>query len=275
MKAEWARKHLVAFDRHVPGGVEGRRAYEFGGGWDLAVPLCYWAAGVSDQIVIDIAPHLRLDLVNHSLHRLSMLHGELEDTLQRPLRRISADGLRTLDDLTARFGISYLAPRDARETGLVPGSFDLVSSSDTLEHVPRDQLIPILRECGRLLSPIGVMSHLVDMMDHYRYVDPSLTVYNFLRYSSRQWRLLNSPIEPQNRLRLPDYRAVVGKAQLGIIDEEVRPPTEGDLEKLARMKVADEFADYAIEDLGAKSVRFTAVPIERGMSVETPSEIRR
>jgi hypothetical protein len=263
MKAEWARKHLVAFDRHLPGGVEGRRAYEFGGGWDLAVPLCFWAAGVREQTIIDIAPHLRLDLVNHSLTRLSTLHAELEDTLQRPLRRISADELRTLEDLASRFGISYLAPRDARDTGLKPGSFDLVSSSDTLEHVPREQLVPILRECGRLLSASGVMSHLVDMMDHYRYVDSSLTVYNFLRFSTNQWRFLNSPIEPQNRLRLPDYRTLVGAARLVVLDEEVRPPTEADLARLAGMTLADEFMDYSIDDLGAKSVRFTAVPSER------------
>ena len=44
--------------------------------------------------------------------------------------------IASLEELEARFGIRYLAPRDARATALPAGSVDFVSSTSTLEHVP-------------------------------------------------------------------------------------------------------------------------------------------
>lgn len=258
-KAGWARAHLAAHERNAGLPLSRVHAYEFGGGWDLAVPLCYWAAGINRQTIIDIASHLRLDMLEHSLQRFSVLHSELEDALERPLRRIESVPLTTISDLESNFGIEYLAPRDARCTGFESGTFDLITSSDTLEHIRADDLPPILRECGRLLSSTGIMSHMVDMMDHYRYVDRSITVYNFLKFSNQQWRLLNSPIEPQNRLRISDYRTLLEASELTILEEDLRRPTDADISSLANMKIARAFANYSIEDLGAKSVRFTAV----------------
>ena len=40
---------------------------------------------------------------------------------------------------------------DARATGLPAGSVDFVTSTSTLEHIPEDDLVPLLAECRRLL----------------------------------------------------------------------------------------------------------------------------
>ncbi len=99
------------------------------------------------------------------------------------------------------------------------------------------------------------MSHLVDMMDHYHYGDPRITVYNFLKYSDKQWRWLNSPIEYQNRLRLGDYRTAATDAGLRIVEEEVRWPSAANLEALTKIPVAEQFRGLGLRELGAKSVR--------------------
>jgi SAM-dependent methyltransferase len=270
---EWASRHLAGVRDRLPVPLGEVRAFEFGAGWDLVVPLSYWAAGIAHQTLIDVAPHVRLELANHTLARMAALGPQLQDTLGVPTRPVDGTLLRDLDDLDRRFGITYKAPANASRTGFDDGAFHLVTTSDTLEHVPVEALVPILAECRRLLVPGGVMSHLIDMMDHYRYIDPSITVYNFLRFSDRAWRVLNSPVEPQNRLRLPDYRGILADAGLEILEEEVKEASEDDLALLRSTTLAPRFRGYALEDLGVKSVRVTAVPnhtYDHGLSGPPP-----
>ena len=51
------------------------------------------------------------------------------------------------------------------------GSVDLIVSNNTFEHVPRTTLLEILLEFRRVASARAVMSHFVDMADHYAYFD--------------------------------------------------------------------------------------------------------
>ena len=63
-----ARQHLGAYEEHGP-GVPAARAtfYEFGAGWDLAIPVAYALLGVGRQVLVDIRPSARVELVNDSL----------------------------------------------------------------------------------------------------------------------------------------------------------------------------------------------------------------
>ena len=222
--------------------------YEFGAGWDLAVPLSFWALGIERQILVDLRPNLRLELVNASIERLSQL-GERRE-LRDPGGPISA-----LYELEPRFGIRYLAPRDARRTGLPTGSVDFVSSTSTLEHVPVDELVPLLAESRRLLRADGAVSSRIDLSDHYSHFDASLSPYNFLRYDERRWRLANSKLLFQNRLRRPDYLAAFREAGLTVVGEKAWR-SDDDLPG----DVAERFRHYEPEDLAVVGLRLVAVP---------------
>src|SRR5207253_3087992 len=91
---------------------------------------------------------------------------------------------------------------------------------DVCEHVPEDDLAEIFRECHRLLRPAGAFSCRIDLQDHYSYFDRGLSRYNFLRFSDGAWRLVNSPLHFQNRLRAVDYLRLVRDAgdQTGAAD---------------------------------------------------------
>ena len=74
---ERAAKHVAAFEEH------GRMKplaeavfYEFGAGWDLAVPLSLWALGVERQVLVDLHPNAHVDLVNVSIERHKILCAE-------------------------------------------------------------------------------------------------------------------------------------------------------------------------------------------------------
>ncbi len=247
-------RHLAVFDRFSELDRATARFYEFGAGWDLIGPLTYWACGVDHQVLIDIRPNLRLELVEDTLRRLAP---ELAAQGVAPSREIAARELHGPGALS-RFGIEYLAPRDARASGLPAESVDFISSTFTMEHIPAAHLAPILRESRRLLAKDGVISSSVDFQDHYSYVDPSIGRHNFLRYSERRWWLVNSSLHYQNRLRLPDYRRLIEEAGLRIVEEEVDAATPAEQEAVQRMQLPAHLSGYSPEDLTALSALFVA-----------------
>jgi SAM-dependent methyltransferase len=253
-----AQQHLRAYEKHGTGAPPSESVfYEFGAGWDLAIPLSYTALGVGRQVLVDIRRSVRAELVNDSLAAFARLWDELESEAGRELRRLGGP-LGSADELEERFGITYLAPRDARATGLPSESIDFVSSTDTCEHIPEGDLAEIFLECFRLLRPGSAFSCRIDLQDHYSYFDPSLSRYNFLRYSDRAWRLVNSPLHHQNRLRSPDYLRLVREAGFELVAELPSGPSLEGLAELEGLPLAPRFRVYPPEELGVTILSFVA-----------------
>lgn len=263
-KFERALSHLRAYREHGPARPEGDALfYEFGAGWDLAVPLAYAQLGLGRQLLVDIRPNLRFEQVNASIESLGRQREALEEEAGGPLRDLGTPDVGSLLELERRFGIAYLAPRDARATGLEDDSVDFVSSTNTLEHIPAVDLLPILRECARLVRSDGALSFRIDMQDHASYTHSRLGPHHFLRYSDAVWALLNSPIEYQNRLRLPDYRRLFMEADLDVVDEQVTRATEEQLAALEGLPVAPRFRPLPPEELAARALAVVLRPRSR------------
>jgi len=253
-----AANHLAVYEEHGAGGPAGEATFfEFGAGWDLAIPLAYGLLGVGGQVVVDIRPSARLELVNETIAAYGRLRPELEEAAGRSVRDAGGP-VASLAELEPRFGIRYLAPCDARATGLPAGSVDFVSSTDTCEHIPAADLAAIFAECRRLLRPGGALSCRIDLQDHYSYFDPSLSRYNFLRYSDRAWALANSPLHFQNRLRAPEYLQLVREAGLDLVMENPSGPSEQGRAELARLPLAPRFRRYSPDDVGVTILSFVA-----------------
>ena len=108
-------RHLEALDRVRPGiDRSALHCYEFGAGWDLIGAICMWPLAVDRQTVVDINPNLGLDLVNDTIHRFATDADQLERLLGARLRRPDDSPMADLTELATRFGITYLAPQDAR-----------------------------------------------------------------------------------------------------------------------------------------------------------------
>lgn len=226
---------------------------EFGAGRDLFGNLIAWCCGVERQTVIDIVPLLKPELINHVIATLQAQ--ELPGFTRQPKRKLShRHFLRELREL---YGIEYVAPGDARDVNLPDGSVDLVVTTNTLEHIPREDIANILRECHRLLRPGGVLSQVIDYSDHYSHADPKLNDYSFLRFSERAWRRFNPPDHYQNRLRHSDYRRLIEEAGFELMLD--RPSRPDDAERLlAQVQLDRRFAAYPLADVLPTSGHFVA-----------------
>lgn len=266
-----AAVHVDTLSRWSSQPLAEARAYEFGAGWDLVGPLMTYCLGIDSQTLVDIRPNVRLELINHTLGRIRDDREYLEDALGRELRMPGDTPLRSLDQLEPRFGIRYLAPCDARASGLPGDQFDLISSTFTLEHIPARDIAAILPESLRLLAPGGVLSSAIDMKDHYSYFDPAICSYNFLKFSPRRWRLVNPSVHFQNRLRRSDYLELFARAGFSLVDEQTRWAGDEELAQIAKLETAAEFDRYERDDLGALELRIVATSAESERDRAQPS----
>ena len=163
----------------------------------------------------------------------------------------SEENLRAV--LQKHFGIRYLAPCDPSDSGLDTGSVDCITSTDTLEHVPLDHMRAILRECHRLLCDDGIMCCRIDYKDHYSYFDKSISIYNFLEYSTIQWDSFNPPLHYQNRMRHKDFLKVFKETNFDIVEENCEEGTGQDLATIEGLRTDEMFVRYSLEELAVRS----------------------
>jgi hypothetical protein len=251
-----ARYHTSAVQRHLPVPVPKATFYEFGAGSLLAIPLALFCSGVDHQILVDIRRLVKPRLVNIIVKELQSLGPEAG--LQRKPGEWPGNGSFPKFGMWLRtcLGIEYRAPSDARRTGLEPKSVDVITSTNTLEHIPKHDIQAILIECRRILRDHGVMSFRIDYSDHYKSFDRSISAYNFLRYSDRQWRLFNPPLHYQNRLRHKDYVELFKRTRFEIVEEMPSSVNEPDLELINRMPLASRFKGYSVQDLAVQNAFF-------------------
>ena len=262
-KIDQAARHLRNWDKAEHQGRP-HRAIELGTGWHPVVPIALGLAGVDEVLSVDRSNLVRAAKVSAVLRMFieAADDGRLAERLkvQRPdrleiIRSLAADPEIAAARL-ADLGVAFLVG-DARGTDLPAASINLFTSNNTFEHIPPDVLLDILVEMRRLAAPGAVLSHFVDLSDHYSHFDGSLSPYNFLRYSDSQWRLLNNRLVFQNRLRVPGYRRLFSAAGLDLVDEDgYTPQPVADIESL-RLPAA--LRDQSASDVLVTQAWFTAV----------------
>lgn len=156
--------------------------------------------------------------------------------------------------------IEYLIT-DARQTNFEVGEFDLIISNTTLEHISKPILTQIFSEFARMSGANTVMSHLIDLSDHYAHVDKSLTPYNFLRYSERTWAwFFNNRLQYQSRLRFSDYQQIHTQTGFEIIIADFDRDSAA---RFAQIPIHPDFLRYEPDDLMITSAWMVSRLVER------------
>ncbi|MEZ4439911.1 MAG: methyltransferase domain-containing protein [Polyangiaceae bacterium] len=213
-------------------GIAGKTLLEVGTGRSVDVPMVLWLLGAGRVITVDLTHLLRAEIVDQSIRYLIDGWDEFrplfaphvdEALLDARFEALTLEarggvGEADLPRLLRRLDIDYRSPADASRLDLPDGSVDAHFSFVVLQHVPRREILAILREGRRVLKQDGRMIHVANTGDHFAHVDPSLSPLHFLRYSERQWNLIaGNPFMYQNRMRADDYYQVFREAGLELV----------------------------------------------------------
>lgn len=252
---ERSRKHFDAFLKGQQTPPDNFTIVELGTGWYPTVPVALFLCGASEIWTFDIVKLLkrkRLKLLLEyfcDFDERGVLVAKLpwvqKERVQR-LRQALADfPQKTPHEVLEQLNIHALI-RDARTTGLAPASVDFFFSTAVLGHIPREVIDGIFREFKRIAKPRAIMSHFIGMKDQFSFFDHSLSSFNFLRYSDARWKQLDSPLIPQNRLRISDYRRLINETGWRIVRESNE---NGSIQELESVPLAQEFQSYSRADL--------------------------
>jgi Methyltransferase domain len=250
----YAKERIDALQRYYSRPLSKATFYEFGAGWDMIVPLTFYAFGVERQILVDIRKLLKIELVNDTIEKFQRIAFDFAFP-RKPCRYIDGGRSDVLALLKEYYGIDYRAPYDARHTGFKGGSIDCITSTTTLQLIPPQDIRAILGECHRILGDDGLMSSLIEYLDIYSAFDSRISGYNFLQYSDAAWKFFNPASHSQNRLRHRDYLELFREAGFEVVEEKVEEGTAADLKAIAQLPLAKRFRGYSLPELAVRRAR--------------------
>lgn len=249
------RKHWEHYRTFSEEPKEEATAVELGTGPFPIVPVGLYLCGVGSITTYDLVPLIR----SAGFRRMLELFCEYDQDrrLQAHVPCVRPERMRCIHQLldkvngaspSALLAMLNIRTRigDARRTGLSAGTVDFVFSNVVLEHIPRIITAGLFSEFRRVATDHSVMSHYIGLKDQYASFDPSISPFNFLSYSERQWRFLNNRMIPLNRLRIPEYRRLHEDAGYRIVKEENTSGIPADLQGIS---LAPEFQHYSQQDL--------------------------
>lgn len=264
-------EHLKKIHAYGRQPIEQAVFFEFGAGWDLLAPIGVSLIANNESsdeakfryVCVDINKFMRPAQIYKTLEHYCNLKEDItslcnENNLPYSIRRgiVIDKTVSILKFLENDYGIIYKAPCDAGKTNMEGGCVDYIISNTTLQHIPTKDVKRICRECYRLLKQGGIFTLNVSYMDHYTNFDKSITVFNFLQYSDKEWEKYNPSMHYQNRMRHSDYEKIFLDCGFEIIENEPRPLVEGDIQIIKNMHIDEKFKKYSIEDLAIRQANF-------------------
>lgn len=252
-KLSLVHKYIDDFQKYGQQPIEKAIFYEFGAGLDIIQPLLLHHLGINHQILVDIRKLIKLELVYNAMKRIQESNISIRSQIKsiKLIKNKDAFILFLQDD----FGIDYRAPLDASKTEIHEKTIDCITSTNTLEHIPSQNIKAILKECHRILKDDGIMTFQIDYQDHYSYFDSSISVHNFLQFSDRHWRTFFNPsLHYQNRLRHKDYLQIINDAEFEILSEKIlgKELLDIDIETLKSIQVHEECSRYSLRELAIR-----------------------
>lgn len=248
-KVNTAYNHYQKFQKYNQLKTNNHKYYEFGAGWNLTIPLAI--SHLSFEVsCVDIKKLIIPELVNDTLKKFQLNKNELPFSINKEIKL--GDNNKIIKTLADDYQLDYFAPKDARNTGFDENYFDFMSSSVTLEHIPKEDIRLILKECYRILNKGGILSVTIDYQDHWSYFDKTISIYNYLKYSDRAWKKYNPSLHYQNRLRHSDYLELISETDFSIVEEVRRQPTEADKNVLKSLKISEKYQKYDFDDLAIR-----------------------
>ena len=235
---------------------------EIGTGWHPTVPISFFLAGTHKTYSVDISFLTSKERIYDTLqkflqcqkeNKLKAIINYRQERMDAMLDLVKNYETLSLEEILKKLNITYLI-EDARKLSLPDDSIDLVNSNNTFEHIYPLILSPILKEFKRVVKKRnGVMSHFIDMSDHFAHFDNSISIYNYLKYSNQKWKWIDNSIQPQNRLRIYEYKKIYSDLNIPINEETFRP---GNVEELKTIQMDAQYQGHPLEEIAKSHCHF-------------------
>ncbi|MEH2175644.1 hypothetical protein [Nostoc sp.] len=145
---------------------------EIGSGWLLTHSLVFYLIGAKKVYATDIYPLLQTENIFKAV--CNSIPWSILDSLStfedRDIIRFRLKKLFSLKKISVEvlqdLGIEYIAPINLSEKVPIKEKIDFIFSKSVLEHVPIDDVVPLLENIVSSLSEDGFMFHLIDLLDH-------------------------------------------------------------------------------------------------------------
>jgi len=152
--------------------------------------------------------------------------------------------VQNYQDLYNLLGFEYVLDQRGRLDIFREGSFDLVMSAGVLEHVYAKDASDFVHGIAVLLKPGGYSVHSINIRDHLRQYDLSVSTKQYLRYTNWIWSsCFENDVQYINRIQRSEWLKLFGKAGLTLVEEELK------MDDLSNLKVANAYQEYDENDL--------------------------
>jgi hypothetical protein len=249
-----ATSHLSAFSKYWEKAAPAS-SLEIGTGWYPIVPLAFFLSGTDKIYSVDISMLTNKERLKTTFDRFMDCQkaAKLKDYIKVLPDRWAIfteiydqyDKLN-FEEILKKINLIYLI-EDARKLSLPDNSVELINSNNTFEHIYPNILKPIIKDFIRVLDKEnGIMSHFIDMSDHFAHFDKTINIYNFLQFSDSKWSWIDNSIQPQNRLRYQDYLNMYQELALPVTEFSIRA---GNLQELSTIKLDKKYSILKAEEL--------------------------
>jgi len=225
---------------------------ELGTGWYPIVPIGLFLSGVKKITSIDIDPLCNkerfLITINKFVEwrktgRLENYLSNIDEKRWEILTNFSSQN--SLVEITKKINLNLIVG-DARRINLDNNSVDFICSNNVFEHIHVDIIEDIIIEFRRVLKLGGVMSHFIDMSDHFAHNDSTISIYNYLKFNDKTWKLIDNSVQPQNRMRICEYSKLFENLNVKYNYFNIR---KGVPQNVKNISIADKYKSMSTDDI--------------------------
>lgn len=253
-KVRHAKDHIAFFRDNKNFSFTESTVIEIGTGWYPVIPISLFLEGFGRIVSLDLNNYLSKKTLLETLVLFIQKEKEnhlsqyinIKDDRWQVIKEIVAKKERlTLQEMCHLLRFEFTVCDLSKPPINIPKA-EFMCSNNTFEHIHKNLMRKILVNCKSLIKAGGIMSHFIDMTDHFCHFDKSITEYNFLKYSEKRWNIIDNDIQPQNRMRLVNYKELYKELQIPITKEVIWPSK---VHLLEGFPIHDEFSKYSVKQL--------------------------
>lgn len=138
----------------------------------------------------------------------------------------------------------------------LPNNINLYFSRFVLEHVSPEDIFKMHKKLFNEMNGDDAILHLISPSDHRAYSDSSISYYDFLKYSEKEWNKIQTKFDYHNRLRLPQYLKIFKNTgfEIAYLDFDSAPKNSDKYKKFKELTLHSDYAKYTEEEILAGSI---------------------